>query len=133
LRPLRALEPHDPEYPPRLHDLGDARPRVLYACGAGAWPATPLVAIVGARAASGYARGVTRRLVASLAAAGVGVVSGLARGVDRAAHAAALARGAWTGAVVGTGPDRIYPAEHAPLYTALVTQGLVVSELPPGT
>jgi DNA processing protein len=57
----------------------------------------------------------------------------MADGVDGAAHAAALDGGAPTVAVVGTGPDRIYPAKHRVLAQAIVTGGALVSEFPPGT
>jgi DNA processing protein len=60
------------------------------------------------------------------------VVSGLARGVDSAAHRGALRHGR-TIAVLGSGPDCIYPPEHAPLARAIECAGLVLSEYPPGT
>ena len=71
------------------------------------------VAIVGTRRATPYGRQAAERIAAELAQAGVTVVSGLARGVDAAAHRAALAAGGRTIAVLGSGPDVIYPAEHA--------------------
>jgi len=60
------------------------------------------------------------------------VVSGLARGVDSAAHRGALRTGR-TIAVLGSGLDRIYPAEHAGLARDIAATGLVLSEYPPGT
>jgi DNA processing protein len=66
-----------------------------------------------------------------VAAAGIVVVSGLARGVDSVAHRAALRTGR-TIAVLGSGLDRVYPAEHQELARAIALDGLVVSEFPPG-
>jgi DNA processing protein len=57
----------------------------------------------------------------------------MALGVDSAAHAGALeARGA-TVAVLAGGPDRAYPASKRRLHERIAADGLVVSEMPPGT
>ena len=93
----------------------------------------PAIAIVGARACSGYGRSVSRLLATEVAAAGAVVVSGMARGVDGEAHRGALAAGGTTVAVLGCGIDRDYPAAHAELASAIVAAGgLVVSEYEPG-
>jgi DNA processing protein len=63
----------------------------------------------------------------------VTVVSGLARGIDAEAHAGALEAGGRTIAVLGSGLDRIYPAEHEALATAVTRQGALVSEFPMDT
>ena len=89
--------------------------------------------MVGARALVPYAREVASRIAGSLAARGVCVVSGLARGVDRVAHEAALACGGPTAAVLGTGVDVVYPAEHADLFAHILERGMLVSEMPSGT
>jgi DNA processing protein len=65
-----------------------------------------------------------------LGEAGVVVVSGMARGIDAAAHEGALPTG--TIAVLGGGPDDIYPQEHADLHARIAAGGAVVSECPPG-
>jgi DNA processing protein len=95
----------------------------------------PAVAIVGARAATAYARDVSARLGTELAQRGVPVVSGLARGVDVAAHSGALHATVdpCTVAVLGSGIDVMYPAEHATIADAIIGRGAVVSEFPPGT
>jgi DNA processing protein len=95
----------------------------------------PAVAIVGARAATAYARDVSARLGTDLAERGVTVVSGLARGVDVSAHNGALHSTAdiCTVAVLGSGIDVMYPAEHAKIAEAIVGRGAIVSEFAPGT
>jgi DNA processing protein len=119
-----ALLSQIPDPPSRLWLRGDADVEVL---------AMPTVAIVGARAWSGYGRAVARMLASEAAAAGVVVVSGLARGVDSEAHRGALAAEGRTVAVLGCGVDRDYPAAHAQLARSIVeTGGLVVSEYEPG-
>jgi DNA processing protein len=59
-------------------------------------------------------------------------VSGLARGVDSAAHRGCVQAGGDTVAVLGSGIDRVYPAEHDCLAQDIAKQGVVVSELGPG-
>jgi DNA processing protein len=116
---LRAI--HDP--PPQLHLRGDADAALL---------ARPAVAVVGARASSGYGSHVARWFGRELAAAGVVVVSGLARGIDGDAHRGALDAGGATVAVLGCGIDRDYPAAHTELARRICADGLVVSEYEPG-
>ncbi|HEX3057466.1 MAG TPA: DNA-processing protein DprA [Gaiellaceae bacterium] len=115
---LRAI--HDP--PPGLFVRGAAPAAVLE---------RPAVAIVGARACSGYGASVARSLGRELAAAGLVVVSGLARGVDGEAHRGALDAGGSTVAVLGCGIDRDYPAAHADLARRIAETGLIVSEYAP--
>ena len=113
-----------PDPPSSLWLRGDAAPALL---------AEPAVAIVGARACSGYGRSVARSLAGGVAEAGAVVVSGLARGIDGEAHRGALAVDGRTVAVLGCGVDRDYPAAHAALARAIVAGGgLVVSEYEPG-
>ena len=112
---------HDP--PPGLFVRGGADIELL---------ARPSVAVVGARACSGYGAAVARMLGRELAAAGLVVVSGLARGVDAEAHRGALDAGGTTVAVLGCGIDRDYPAAHAELARRIAAGGLVVSEYAPG-
>ena len=119
-------------YPAALAAIADP-PFVLWTRGAAAALERPAVAMVGSRAASAYGLAVAGRLAADLVARGIVVVSGLARGVDSAAHRGALTGGGVTIAVLGSGVDVIYPAEHASLARDIAATGLVMSELVPGT
>lgn len=96
-------------------------------------PPAHLVAIVGTREASAYGIRMAQRLAAGAARAGLIVVSGLARGIDAAAHEAALASGGRTVAILGTGVDVPYPAGHRTLHQRVQQNGLVISEVEPGT
>ncbi len=120
------------DYPPQLADLDDA-PAALFVAGDPSLLLRPQIAIVGARAASGGGRGHARRFAAELAGRGYVVTSGLAEGIDGEAHTAALDAGGASVAVIGTGPDRVYPASHHGLARRLAESGAVVSELVPGT
>jgi DNA processing protein len=122
---------NDPQFPAAQLTISDAPP-VLWYRGMLAALRQPAVAIVGSRSASAVALEIAARLGAELAARGVVVVSGLARGVDSAAHRGALSHGC-TIAVLGSGVDVVYPREHAPLARDVATNGLVMSEYPPGT
>jgi DNA processing protein len=126
---------HHELFPEGLRDAADA-PWALIGRGDPVLLAELLpsgaVTVVGARRASSYGREVARGLGRELAAAGLLVVSGLAFGVDSCAHRGALEAGR-TVAVLGCGPDLVYPAAHRSLWRQIGESGLVLSELPPGT
>lgn len=93
---------------------------------------TPLLAFVGARQASLYARQVIDKLIPPLVAKQWVIVSGLAKGVDRMSHERTLAAGGNTIGVVGCGLDRCYPQEVYYLFEKMKTHQLVLSEYPSG-
>jgi DNA processing protein len=127
----RIVTLEDPEYPRLLRELGDA-PLYLIAKGEPLLEG-PAIAIVGARRATPYGLDAARQLAAGLADAGIAVVSGLARGIDGAAHEGALAGRGRTVAVLGSGIDVIYPAEHTELAARIVAEGTLLSEHLVGT
>jgi len=128
----RVLGRGDSQFPARLHELYDA-PSVVFIRGELLAAEPPAVAIVGTRKASSYGLRVARAIADSCARAGVSVVSGLALGIDGAAHEAALAAGGRTVAVLGTGTDVHYPRSHRALQERIASNGLLLSELAPGT
>jgi DNA processing protein len=91
------------------------------------------IAMVGSRGATPGAIEWTQNTAAALAGSGITVVSGLALGIDGAAHLGAVQEGGATIAVMGTGPDIIYPARHRALADNIIHNGLLLSEFPPGT
>jgi len=123
---------HDPAYPPLLREIG-APPAALFVAGDPALLWHPAVAVVGSRAATAGGRANAAAFSAALAGAGLCVASGLAAGIDACAHAAALEIGGPTVAVLGTGPDIVYPRGNRRLMEAIADAGAVVSEHPPGT
>lgn len=128
----RVLSLADADYPRGLLDLTDA-PTLLYLSGDPACLRQPALAVVGSRAASAGGVQNAENFSAALARAGHTIVSGLALGIDAGAHRGALAAGGTTIAVVGTGLDRVYPAQHRGLAHEIAAHGLLVSELPLGT
>ncbi|MBW8806566.1 MAG: DNA-protecting protein DprA [Catenulisporales bacterium] len=131
----RYVIPTDPEWPSGLDDLGDAAPLGLWLLGEADLTSASArgVSIVGARTATGYGMHIAGELAAGLAERGWAVISGAARGIDGAAHRGALAVRGVTLAVLACGIDLVYPRGHEALIGAIAADGLVVSELPPGT
>jgi DNA processing protein len=126
-----------PGYPSALEALAARAPGVLHGRGARdiveSLEPDHAVTIVGARRASPYGIEVAETLGRLLGTAGLLVVSGMARGIDAAAHRGALAGNGRTLAVLGSGPDVVYPASQRRLYDRIVARGAIVSEYPPGT
>jgi DNA processing protein len=126
---------HHPAYPAQLRPMAD-QPATLFGLGDPELLGRldePVVTVVGARRASAYGRGFATDLGRELAVAGLPVISGMALGIDSCAHRGALDAGGLTAAVLGSGVDVPHPARMRKLYEEIVENGLVLSELPPGT
>ena len=128
---------HDAAYPGRLRDARDA-PAVLFGRGdegllheLSEEPA--VVTIVGTRRPSAHGRDLAESLGARLARAGAVIVSGMAHGIDSASHEGALRAAGRTVAVLGGGAEVPSPRGQARVYRRIADEGLIVSELPPGT
>lgn len=127
--------PGDELWPEVMNDLEEHAPLALWTRGTdGALEALPRsIALVGARAATGYGEHITMEASAGLVDRGYAIVSGAAYGIDGMAHRAALASHGQTIAFLAGGVDRFYPTGHEALLTRIVEFGVVVSELPPGS
>jgi len=122
----------DADFPALLAESPGA-PAALFIVGDPSHLWWPQVAIVGSRNASQAGLATARDFARTLATTGFAITSGLADGIDGAAHAAALDATTPTLAVLGTGPDVIYPARHRELAARIARHGTLVSEFPPGT
>jgi DNA processing protein len=129
---IRMISVLDPEYPSNLRMIHQ-RPPVLFLHGATDERDATSVAVVGTRQASTRGLEQASELAAGLAERDVPVISGLAAGIDTAAHTAALAAGGRTVAVIGTGIDRVYPAQNAQLQEKIAAKGLILSQFLPGS
>ena len=127
----RLLRCTEADFPPQLETIPQP-PVALFVDGDASFLLHPQVAIVGARSASAAGKANARAFARSLALAGFVVTSGLADGIDGAAHEATLDATRPTVAVIGTGPDLVYPRKHRELSARVATQGALVSEFPPG-
>ena len=120
-------------YPPLLREIFDP-PAMLFYRGALPNPEKPIAAIVGTRKPSSQASGRAFAFGRELGQAGIPVVSGLALGVDSMAHRGNLDARAPTVAVLGSGPDTVYPTSNRALARRILeTGGLLLSEYAPGT
>jgi DNA processing protein len=128
----RLIRCTEADFPPQLETIPQP-PAALFISGDASLLLHPQVAIVGARSASIAGKANARTFAHSLALAGFVVTSGLADGIDGAAHEAVLDAGQPTIAVIGTGPDLVYPRKHRELSARVAAQGALVSEFPPGT
>ncbi len=126
-----ALLPEDALFPSSLREIRDA-PTVIFAKGRLELLSRPAVAIVGSRDHSAYGAEVCRLIAGAAARAGITVVSGMARGLDAIAHEAALEAGGATIGVLGNGLGVIYPSANRALYERVGTEGLLMTEFPPG-
>lgn len=128
---IEALHRDGSRYPQRLGRWPDAPP-VLFSRGE--VPEGRSIAVVGTRRCTAYGKEVAASYGRAVARAGWILVSGLARGIDGAAHRGTVAAGGRGIAVLGSGLDAVYPAEHRDLADALCSLGgAIVSEYPPAT
>lgn len=148
--------PEDDAWPAQLNDLYPAVPLGLYFRGtAPAADADPeqnyllalkrlpvpprSISVVGSREMSDYGARATFELAEQLAGHGVSILSGGAYGIDAAAHRGALyaerdeSGPSPTCAVLAGGVDRFYPAGNERLLRAVTDQGLLLSEMAPGS
>jgi DNA processing protein len=119
-------------YPQRLAEIPTA-PLALWVEGPDhALLSAPQLAIVGSRSPTTTGRDTAEQFAKYLSARGLTITSGLATGIDGASHRGALPELGRTVAVLGSGPDVIFPRAHGPLAREIATQGLLVSEFAPG-
>ncbi len=107
-------------------------PLLLFALGKIEPEDSTSVGIVGSRKPTPYSLRQAARFSGELTAMGATIVSGLARGIDACAHRAAIESGGRTIAVLGSGLQRIYPAENRKLAARLLREssGALISEFP---
>lgn len=122
----------DSDYPRLLLEIADPPP-ILYVAGRRDLLGAAALAVVGSRSPTAQGLDNAQAFSRALSDAGITIVSGLAEGIDAAAHRGALAGRASSIAVIGTGPDRVYPGRNRALAAAIREQGAIVSEFALGT
>lgn len=111
----------DDSYPKRLLNCYDS-PVLLYHKGDADLNAQKIIAVIGTRNHTDYARLVTEKMVEELSSYHVTIVSGLAVGVDALAHKAAIKNNLPTVGVLAHGLSHIYPAGHTKLAREMLIQ-----------
>lgn len=124
----------DPEYPdflksskmchPVIYCIGDLKKFKKY---------NKSLAIVGTRGATDQSIEIAKTTAKNLAKKDWVIVSGMASGIDSAAHYGCIEGSGKTIAVLGCGPDIIYPPESKDLYEKMKDKHLILSEFPFGT
>lgn len=120
----------DENYPEKLLPYSH-KPYFLFYKGKLPDKEMPAVAMVGARACSGYGRNMAKNLGRELSRNGVQIISGMARGIDTYSGLGALEGNTPTFAVLGCGADICYPTENIELYRDILESGGIISEYPP--
>lgn len=132
---LKLLLPSDNEWPSDFNDLGAHSPLLI-------WYRGNLnhfnslerkVGVVGSRNATHYGQRITSELTSVLVEEKAAVISGGALGIDAVAHRAALGLKGLTLAFMAGSLDCLYPAANYELFDAIGHQGLLLSELTPGS
>ena len=119
---IKPLFISDPAYPQRLLNCYDS-PTLLYYRGEANLNESKIVAVIGTRSHTEYAKQVTEKLVKEMSGQPITIISGLAYGVDAIAHKAAIKNQLPTVGVLAHGLDHIYPADHAGLAKDMVKNG----------
>ena len=119
-RNIVAVTQLDEDYPDRLRAIEEAPPTIYLRGDRAALNPEKAFAIVGSRKATVDGARFVQTVANDLARAGVSIVSGLAAGIDTHAHMGCLEGGAPTLAVLGSGPDIVYPPENRELAARIV-------------
>lgn len=119
-------------FPQRLKGLDDC-PMVLFKRGNINFNPRRTIGIVGTRNITDYGKSITKKIVEDLTPYQPTIISGLAYGVDIEAHRSALQQELPTLAVLGSSVNQIYPSIHHLTAEAMLEEGGLLSEFPPGT
>jgi DNA processing protein len=123
----------DEQYPALLSETSDP-PLALWIAGRRpSLLSAPQLGIVGSRNATAGGLRNAKDFAQYLGSQGLTITSGLAAGIDAASHEGALQTPSGTVAVLGCGIDIVYPRAHIDLAARIQSDGVVVSEYPPGT
>ena len=125
---MKTIYQNQEEYPEKLNKIY-APPAKLYVVGDEKILNKPSIAIIGCRNASQYGKRVAFKFAYELAQKGIVVISGLARGIDIYSHLGAIKAKGKTIAVLGSGFNHIYPAEHKKYCVDIIEKGgAIISE-----
>ena len=125
---IKPLFLSDKNYPKRLLNCYDS-PTLLFYKGDADLNASKIIAVIGTRNHTDYAKQVTDKLLKELSEGlnekeqNLIIVSGMAYGVDAIAHKAAMKNDLPTIGVLAHGLDQIYPPQHSGLAKDMLKHG----------
>jgi DNA processing protein len=128
---IKTVTVFDEDYPPLLREIF-LPPSILYYKGE-LFDGSKNIGIVGTRKPTPYGIDAAKQICKELCNAGFTLISGLAHGIDTVAHQTAVNEGAFTGAILGSSLDNIYPPQNEKLAKKIEENGFVMSEYPLGT
>jgi len=120
-----------PNYPNRLREISSPPP-LLFVQGDANLLNKAQIAMVGSRNPTPSGEDIAYQFSKAFANSGLVVTSGLALGIDAACHEGVISANGETIAVMGTGPDIIYPKRHTSLAKKILEKGCLVTEFPTG-
>ena len=119
-------------YPKAFLNIADP-PTAFYAQGRVDLLNAPAFAIVGSRNATPQGLRDAEAFALELSQVGLTIASGMAIGIDAAAHRGGLAGEGSSIAVLGTGPDIVYPRRNRDLAHELAQRGCLITEFALGS
>jgi DNA processing protein len=132
-------EPHchiltivDEDYPKQLKEIYSPPP-LLFIKGDVTTLSQQQIGMVGSRNPTLSGIDTAYQFAKAFVKAGMVITSGLAIGIDGACHEGALEGDGKTIAVMGTGPEEVYPRRHQSLAQKIIEKGCLVTEFPTGT
>ena len=125
---VKAVTMLSEDYPENLKHIYDPPP-VLYCVGnTKLLNHDRMLGIIGSRTPTDYGIKMAKTISEDLSNNGVCVVSGMAMGIDGAAHFGALKASGPTIAVLGSGPEHVYPECNRNIYNKIKKTGLIIAE-----
>lgn len=130
---IQEIDINDKDYPKRLKNI-KRPPEKLYLLGNKEILDNKGIAIVGSRNCTEKGKKNASFFASNIAKSGFTVISGMAKGIDTRAHIGALDVEGKTIAVLGNGPEVIFPPENKELYNKILEMGgAIISEYPGNT
>jgi DNA processing protein len=129
----KKINPNSKDYPRLLKEIYDP-PTPLYVLGNLKPKNELMIAVVGSRKPTEYAKELIPKLIKGLVKHKFTIVSGLALGIDTLVHEETLKHGGKTIAVLGSGLKNIYPKANIDLARSILQKGgAILSEYSPTT
>lgn len=129
---IKCISYYNKEFPLLVKETSDPPVLLYYKGNFKDFSKLRSVAVIGTREPTPFGQRVAENIGEALAKKGFAVVSGLAKGCDSGGHIGCLAGNGITAAILGTGLEKIYPAENKQLAENIIANnGCLISEYAP--